>query len=46
MARTPKSSKQRKVSFWLAVKKPSMKRMQGVDILKDLCGMRHYDLDF
>jgi hypothetical protein len=37
VARTPKSPKQRKVSLWLAVKKPSMKRMQGVDILKDLC---------
>jgi hypothetical protein len=46
VARTPKSSKQRKVSLWLAVKKPSTKKMQGVDILKDLCGVRHYDLDF
>lgn len=45
MARTPKSPKQRKVSLWLAVKKPSTKKMQGVDILKDLCGVRHYDLD-
>ena len=45
MARTPKTPKQRKVSLWLAVKKPSTKKMQGVDILKDLCGVRHYDLD-
>ena len=45
MTRTPKSPKQRKVSLWLAVKKPSAKKMQGVDILKDLCGVRHYDLD-
>jgi len=45
VARTPKSPKQRKVSLWLAVKKPSAKKMQGVDILKDLCGVRHYDLD-
>ena len=45
MARTPKSPKQRKVSLWLAVKKPSTKKMQGVDILKDLCGVRYYDLD-
>jgi hypothetical protein len=45
VARTPKSPKQRKVSLWLAVKKPSTKKMQGVDILKDLCGVRHYDLD-
>jgi hypothetical protein len=37
--------KQRKVSLWLAVKKPSMKKMRGVDILKDLCGVRYYDLD-
>ena len=43
MARTPKSPKQRKVSLWLAVKKPSTKKMQGVDILKDLCGVRYYD---
>ena len=45
MARAPKSPKQRKVSIWLAVKKPSVKKMEGVDILKDLCGVRHYDLD-
>jgi len=45
VARTPKSPKLRKVSLWLAVKKPSMKKMQGVDILKDLCGVRYYDLD-
>jgi len=45
VARTPKSPKQRKVSLWLAVKKPSTKKMQGVDILKDLCGVRYYDLD-
>src|SRR6185436_15446302 len=44
-ARTPKSPEQRKVSLWLAVKKTSIKKMQGVDILKDLCGVRHYDLD-
>lgn len=45
MARTAKSPKQRKLSLWLAVKKPSVKKMEGVDILKDLCGVRHYDLD-
>ena len=45
MARTPKSPKQRKLSLWLAVRKPSIKKMEGVDILKDLCGVRHYDLD-
>src|SRR6187397_1502200 len=45
VARTPKSSQQRKVSLWLAVKKPSIKKMEGVDILKDLVGVRHYDLD-
>jgi hypothetical protein len=44
MARTPKPPKQRKVSLWLAVKTPVA--MPGVDILKDLCGVRHYDLDF
>ena len=27
------------------MKKPSTKKMQGVDILKDLCGVRYYDLD-
>jgi hypothetical protein len=43
--RTPESPEQRKVSIWLAVKKPSVKKMEGVDILKDLCGVRHYDLD-
>jgi hypothetical protein len=45
VARTKKSPEQRKVSLWLAVKKPSIKKMQGVDILKDLCGVRYYDLD-
>jgi hypothetical protein len=45
VARTSKPPKQRKVSLWLAVKKPSAKKMQGVDILKDLCGVRYYDLD-
>jgi hypothetical protein len=45
MARKPKSPKQRKVSLWLAVKKLSPRQMQGVDILNDLCGVRHYDLD-
>jgi hypothetical protein len=45
VARTPKSPKQRKVSLWLAVKKPNTKKMQGVDILKDLLGVQHYDLD-
>ena len=45
VARKPKTPVQRKVSVWLAVKKPSVKKMEGVDILKDLCGVRHYDLD-
>jgi len=45
VARTSQSHKQRQVSLWLAVKKPNAKKMQGVDILKDLCGVRHYDLD-
>lgn len=45
MPRAPKPPKQRKLSLWLAVKKPDMKNMQGVDILKDLCGVEHYDLD-
>jgi hypothetical protein len=45
VVRSPKSPKQRKVSLWLAVKKPSTKKMPGVDIFKDLCGVRHYDLD-
>jgi hypothetical protein len=45
VARTSKSPKQRRVSLWLAVKKPSIKKMQGVDILQDLCGVRYYDLD-
>lgn len=45
VTRTSKPPRQRKVSLWLAVKKPSAKKMQGVDILKDLCGVQHYDLD-
>jgi hypothetical protein len=34
------------VSIWLGVKKPNQKAMKGVDILKDLCGVESYDLDF
>lgn len=45
MARSPKPPKQRKVSLWLGVKKPNTRKMQGVDILNDLVGVRHYDLD-
>jgi hypothetical protein len=35
----------RKVSIWLGVRKPDMKAMEGVDILKDLCRVSYYDLD-
>jgi hypothetical protein len=45
VARTSKSPTQRKVSLWLAVQNTSTKKMQGVDILKDLCGVPDYDLD-
>ncbi|HZY89865.1 MAG TPA: hypothetical protein VFE78_33900 [Gemmataceae bacterium] len=29
----------------MAVRKPDVKAMEGVDILKELCGVEHYDLD-
>jgi hypothetical protein len=45
VTRTRKPPKPRKVSLWLRVKKPGIKNMKGVDILKDLCGVRYYDLD-
>jgi hypothetical protein len=45
LARTPFFEKTGKVSIWLGVRKPSMKAMEGVDILKHLCGVKHYDLD-
>jgi len=42
---TPLFEKKGKVSVWLAVRKPNLKAMEGVDILKDLCGVPYYDLD-
>jgi hypothetical protein len=45
MARTPSFRKKGKVSVWVGVRKPDLEAMQGVDILKDLCGVEHYDLD-
>ena len=39
------SRKERKVSLWVGVRKPNLKAMEGVDILKDLCGVKDYDLD-
>jgi hypothetical protein len=44
-ARTPSFEKKGKVSVWLGVRKPNLKAMKGVDILKDLCGVDYYDLD-
>jgi len=41
----PFFEKKGKVSLWLGVRKPNLKAMEGVDILKDLCGVYHYDLD-
>jgi hypothetical protein len=37
--------KKGKVSLWISVRKPDMKAMEGVDLLKDLCGVDDYDLD-
>jgi hypothetical protein len=37
--------KKGKVSLWVAVRKPDIKAMVGVDLLKDLCGVDSYDLD-
>jgi len=34
-----------KVSVWIGVRKPDLEAMKGVDILKDLCGVKQYDLD-
>jgi len=45
LARTPSFRKKGKVSVWLGVRKPDVKALEGVDILKDLCGVESYDLD-
>jgi len=45
LASTPLFEKKGKVSIWLGVRKPNLKAMEGVDILKDLCGVGYYDLD-
>jgi hypothetical protein len=45
LARTPSFEKKGKVSIWLGVRKPDMKAMEGVDILKHLCGVEYYDVD-
>jgi hypothetical protein len=45
LARTPSFEKKGKVSIWLGVRKPDVKAMDGVDILKDLCGAEYYDVD-
>jgi hypothetical protein len=33
------------VSLWLGVRKPDLAAMDGVDILKDKCGVSYYDVD-
>ena len=45
MARTQSFGKKGTVSLWIGVRKPNLKAMEGVDILKDLCGVEYYDLD-
>jgi len=45
VAGTPSSRNKGKVSIWLGVRKPNLKAMEGVDILKDLCRVTYYDLD-
>jgi len=45
LARTPSFEKKGKVSIWLGVRKPNVKAMEGVDILKHLCGVKYYDVD-
>jgi hypothetical protein len=45
VAKTPSFRKKGKISVWIGVRKPDMRAMQGVDILKDLCAVEHYDLD-
>src|SRR5690349_15091023 len=46
VARNRMLPKPREVFLARAVKKPSTNKMHGADILKEPCGVRHYDLDF
>src|SRR5262249_38577171 len=45
MSSVPTFRKRGKVSLWVAIRKPDLKAMEGVDLLKDLCGVDSYDLD-
>src|SRR4029453_18270489 len=45
LAGTPSFEKKGKVSIWLGVRKPDVKAMDVVDILRDLCGAEYYDVD-
>ena len=45
MARYQSFRKDGKVSLWLRVGTPDLEAEKGVDILKDWCGVEHYDLD-
>lgn len=45
MARGPSFRKRGKVSLWLGVRKPDLAALEDVDILTQLCGVGHYDLD-
>ena len=45
MAKNASLREKRKVSIWLGLRKPDMTKVKTVDVLKDLCGVRYYDLD-
>jgi hypothetical protein len=37
--------KKGKVSLWLGIQEPDVAAMKDIDILKDLCGVAHYNVD-
>jgi hypothetical protein len=45
MGRRQSFRKKGVVSIWVGLRKPDPEAMAGVDILNDLCGTGHYDLD-
>lgn len=45
MAKKKAKVRKQKLSLWVCVSKPNLKAMEGIDILRDLCGVDDYDLD-
>ena len=45
MPKAPSFRRKGRVSIWVGLRKPNVKRLERLDILKDLCGVSSYNLD-